>query len=167
MLFRSVRLFRTVWDFIGTPFGSRMTLYERYFNGDLVRLRQGRFATYDYTDPSISIAARPSTVIAPQALWMLNSPFVLEQAKAWSARLHAAVPAQQAPAQATLANRTSDPAAERVALAYRQAFGRLPTERERAAGLAFLAAEGARGPDDAWAAYAQVLLASSEFITLE
>ena len=125
------------------------------------------FATYDYTDPSISIAARPSTVIAPQALWMLNSPFVLEQAKAWSARLHAAVPADRPPAQAALTDRTADPAAERVALAYRQAFGRRPTDRERSTGLAFLAAQSARGPDAAWAAYAQVLLASSEFITIE
>ena len=44
-----VRLFRTVWDIIGTQFGSRSTLYERYFNGDIVRLRQGRFASYDYS----------------------------------------------------------------------------------------------------------------------
>lgn len=44
-----VRLFRIVWDLIGTQFGSRSTLYERYFNGDIVRLRQVRYATYDYT----------------------------------------------------------------------------------------------------------------------
>lgn len=50
-----VRLFRLVWDFIGTPFGSRQTLYERYFNGDVVRLRQGRFATYDYANARASL----------------------------------------------------------------------------------------------------------------
>ena len=44
-----VRLFRLVWDLIGSQFGSRSTLYERYFNGDVVRLRQNRFSTYDYT----------------------------------------------------------------------------------------------------------------------
>ena len=44
-----VRLFRLVWDLIGTQFGSRSALYERYFNGDVVRLRQLRFANYDYT----------------------------------------------------------------------------------------------------------------------
>jgi 4-hydroxyphenylacetate 3-monooxygenase len=44
-----VRLFRLAWDLIGTQFGARSTLYERYFNGDVVRLRQVRFATYDYT----------------------------------------------------------------------------------------------------------------------
>jgi 4-hydroxyphenylacetate 3-monooxygenase len=44
-----VRLFRLLWDLIGTQFGSRSTLYERYFNGDVVRLRQARFANYDYS----------------------------------------------------------------------------------------------------------------------
>jgi 4-hydroxyphenylacetate 3-monooxygenase len=44
-----IRLFRLAWDMIGTQFGSRQTLYERYFNGDVVQLRQRRFATYDYS----------------------------------------------------------------------------------------------------------------------
>ena len=47
--FDRVRLFRLIWDFIGTQFGSRQILYERYFNGDVVRLRQGRFHSYDYS----------------------------------------------------------------------------------------------------------------------
>jgi 4-hydroxyphenylacetate 3-monooxygenase len=51
-----VRLFRLVWDFIGTQFGSRQILYERYFNGDVVRLRQGRFQTYDYSKADESLA---------------------------------------------------------------------------------------------------------------
>ena len=44
-----IRLFRLAWDMVGTQFGSRQTLYERFFNGDPVILRQRRFATYDYT----------------------------------------------------------------------------------------------------------------------
>ena len=44
-----VRLFRLIWDLIGTDFGSRSTLYERFFHGDVVRLRQVRYASYDYT----------------------------------------------------------------------------------------------------------------------
>ena len=44
-----IALFRLAWDLTGTQFGSRQTLYERFFNGDVVRLRQRRFATYDYT----------------------------------------------------------------------------------------------------------------------
>jgi 4-hydroxyphenylacetate 3-monooxygenase len=44
-----VRLFRLAWDLTGTQFGSRQALYERFFNGDVVRLRQTRFQTYDYS----------------------------------------------------------------------------------------------------------------------
>ena len=44
-----IRLFRLAWDQVGTQFGSRQALYERFFNGDMVQLRQRRYATYDYT----------------------------------------------------------------------------------------------------------------------
>jgi len=47
--YQRVRLFRLVWDLIGTSFGERSTLYERYFSGDVVRHRQNRFHSYDYT----------------------------------------------------------------------------------------------------------------------
>ena len=50
-----VRLFRLAWDLIGTQFGSRQTLYERYFNGDVVQLRMRRYAQYDYTRAEDSV----------------------------------------------------------------------------------------------------------------
>jgi len=50
-----VRLFRLAWDLIGTQFGSRQTLYERFFNGDVVQLRQRRYSTYDYTRAEASL----------------------------------------------------------------------------------------------------------------
>ena len=37
-----IRLFRLAWDQVGTQFGSRQALYERFFNGDMVQLRQRR-----------------------------------------------------------------------------------------------------------------------------
>jgi len=40
---------------VGTQFGSRQTLYERLFNGDVVRLRQRRFETYDYSKAKESL----------------------------------------------------------------------------------------------------------------
>jgi hypothetical protein len=126
------------------------------------------FATFDYTDPSVSIDARPSTVIAPQALYMLNSPFVREEAKAWAARLREQVPVAPAAADApVLASRSPDPAADRIRAAYRQAFGRSPSERELGAGSAFLASQASLGEDAAWAAYAQALLATSELVTID
>jgi 4-hydroxyphenylacetate 3-monooxygenase len=45
-----IRLFRLAWDLTGTQFGSRQALYERFFNGDVVRLRQGRYQGYDFSD---------------------------------------------------------------------------------------------------------------------
>ncbi len=50
-----VRLFRLAWDLIGTQFGSRQTLYERFFNGDVVQLRMRRYAQYDYTRSEESV----------------------------------------------------------------------------------------------------------------
>ena len=50
-----VRLFKLAWDLIGTQFGSRQTLYERYFNGDVVQLRMRRYAQYDYTRAKESV----------------------------------------------------------------------------------------------------------------
>ena len=50
-----VRLFRLAWDLIGTQFGSRQTLYERFFNGDVVQLRMRRYAQYDYSRAEESV----------------------------------------------------------------------------------------------------------------
>ena len=52
---KKVRLFRLAWDLIGTQFGSRQTLYERFFNGDVVQLRQRRYSTYDYSRADASL----------------------------------------------------------------------------------------------------------------
>ncbi len=51
-----VRLFRLAWDLVGTQFGSRQALYERFSIGDIVRLRQTRFATYDYARAKDSLS---------------------------------------------------------------------------------------------------------------
>ena len=50
-----IRLFRTAWDLTGSQWGSRQTLYERFFNGDVVRLRQGRYASYDYSRAQMAL----------------------------------------------------------------------------------------------------------------
>ncbi|MCI0794876.1 MAG: 4-hydroxyphenylacetate 3-monooxygenase, oxygenase component [Chloroflexi bacterium] len=50
-----IRLFRLAWDLVGTQFGSRQALYERFFNGDVVQLRQRRYATYDYSRAKESV----------------------------------------------------------------------------------------------------------------
>ena len=82
------------------------------------------FASFDYADPSVHVARRPSTVVAPQALFMMNSPLVVEQAERFARRLL-----------------TSEPADEhaRIEAAYVKAYGRPPTSKEMAGAVAFLA----------------------------
>jgi len=50
-----ITLFRLAWDLVGTQFGSRRALYERFFNGDVVRLRRRRYAIYDFTRAEKSV----------------------------------------------------------------------------------------------------------------
>jgi 4-hydroxyphenylacetate 3-monooxygenase len=42
-----IRLFRLAWDIVGSTWGSRQELYERFFSGDPVRLMSARYQRYD------------------------------------------------------------------------------------------------------------------------
>lgn len=44
---RRLRLFKLAWDLCGSDFGSRHTLYERYYAGDPIRLKAGFYLEYD------------------------------------------------------------------------------------------------------------------------
>jgi hypothetical protein len=80
--------------------------------------------TFDFASPDKSIAERTTTTIAPQALILLNSAFVEEQAGAFADRL--------------LKEGGAD-AGRNVERAFRLALGRGPTARERELALAYLA----------------------------
>jgi hypothetical protein len=119
------------------------------------------FQAFDFGDPSMVNAKRASTTIAPQALFAMNSPFILEQAKTWAANL--------------LRLPDADDAA-RLQLAYRQAFARPPQPAEIQRSLDYLARYATRiapsEPDTtkrhekAWASLCHLLFASNEFIYL-
>ena len=122
----------------------------------------GMFQTFDFPDPSTLNGHRVSTVVAPQALFLMNSPFAAQQAAVFADRLWQH-------------NSTSDTG--RIHYAYRLAFSREATSEEIATILRFLdrytatlTSDGTPGtsPDRrAWAAWCQTLFASSEFIHLE
>jgi len=102
---------------------------------------------------------RSTTTVAPQALFVMNSPFVIEQARYFAQELRAAAPRNDA---------------ERVKLAYLRAYGRPPTSTATKKALAYIAAYAARMPasvtdaakrsEMAWSSFCQLLLASNEFI---
>ena len=68
-----VRLLRLAWDLVGTQFGSRQTLYQHYFNGDVVQQRMRRYAQYDYSRPEEPVrwflAGIRGCVTNPLSLW--------------------------------------------------------------------------------------------------
>ena len=110
---------------------------------------------FDWPDSLTSAGARPTTVVAPQALLFLNNPQVHACANGLAARL---LPAAQ----------KSLP--EAVDLAYRLAFNRPPSSREREDGVAFLNARRAAPGGNLMRAlsdYALVLLSLNEFIYVE
>lgn len=104
----------------------------------------GLLASFDLPSPDASRATRSKTTVPQQALYLMNSEFVIQQAKA-------------------LADRTggdSSDAAQRVRQLYRLALARDPDSDEAQAALAYV-----ETPDspNAWEQLAQVLLLCNEF----
>jgi len=125
----------------------RRTLYARVSRLKLNDL----LMQFDYPDANVHAEKRSVTTTASQKLFMLNSPFMLSQARALAARLRAN------PAE-------SDKA--RVHHAYRLLFGREPEVTEVKMALEFLRKPGAPGMTR-WEQYAQLLLASNEMLYVD
>lgn len=111
------------------------------------------FEAFDFADINAPYGVRPVTTVAPQALYLMNHPFVTTQA--------------ERAAEQTLRAVKGDDAA-RLEYAYRVALGRKPTAGERRIALDFIAehapsdaAEPAR--QAAWAQVHQALLACVDF----
>jgi len=101
---------------------------------------------FDAADASMTTGRRNSSTVAPQALFLLNNPFVLEQAKAAAKRL--------------MSEALADDLA-RAFRAWRLALGRAPTAGEASVALKGVAAAGS--PEQGWAAVFHALFASVEF----
>jgi hypothetical protein len=110
-------------------------------------------AIFDVADPSLIVGQREVTTVPAQALYLMNSPFVLDQAKAFAERLLAA-------------KSLDDPA--RVDLAFRLALARPASTQERGQVLAYMQElQKNQSPSGAWTAFCQTLLASAEFRYLQ
>jgi hypothetical protein len=127
-------------DLFKAPFTTRRSVYGLLDRTNL----PGTFRVFDVASPDQHSPQRFLTTVPQQALFLMNSPFVQEQAKALAAR-----------PEMTSAG---DPDAKAAAL-YRLALGRVPTAAELSLGREFVA-DGSAGR---WEQYAQVLLLSNEF----
>jgi mono/diheme cytochrome c family protein len=136
-------------DLTKTPFSQRRTIYGFIERQNL----PGMFRTFDFASPDTSSPQRYTTTVPQQALFLMNSPFVVEQAKRLAARPEIAAEAD---------------AAKRVERLYRLCYGRAPEAEELSLGLRFVQTndqENAKTPNSlsCWERYAQVLLLSNEF----
>jgi hypothetical protein len=108
--------------------GAVLPLFGEEFRRSVyVQVRRSRplgvLDTFDAPAMTPNCDARASSTVAPQALLLMNSAFVAEEARAFAERV---------------TREATDPAA-RVALAWELAFGRPPDAEQTRAGLDFLA----------------------------
>jgi mono/diheme cytochrome c family protein len=106
---------------------------------------------FNLADPSRTTGRRDLGTIAPQALLMLNHPFVLEEAKHAAKRV----------CEEGTCNES------RLEFATYRVLGRAPLESERALVSSLLAATPAGGEEEAWSTILQGLFASLDFRYLE
>ena len=128
---------------------TRRSVYTPAFRNKRLEL----FEVFDFGDINAPMGRRTVSTVAPQALYLLNHPFVIAQAR---------LAAEQA-----LASTAND--ADRLTAAFRTALGRPPTDRERATATQFLTA-AANDPQrlhEAWAQLYQTLFDCLTSATLE
>ena len=109
---------------------------------------------FDFPDANVSRARRDVTTVPQQQLFVLNSDFMIQSAEALAARLEKAASSDE----------------QRIALAYRWAYGRAATADEVRFNLTFLRiAAKNRGEDQlsAWGQFAQAILAANEFTWID
>ncbi|MFM8250702.1 MAG: PSD1 and planctomycete cytochrome C domain-containing protein [Planctomycetota bacterium] len=122
--------------------------------------------TFDFADTTLPCGQRDVSTVAPQALALLNNPFLHEQSLQLARRLTFGDPRE-----------LDDPAAidERLRALWRSTLGRAPTEQEEQLARGFLLEQLSRKlkPEPltasllAWTALGQVLLNSNEFIYVD
>ena len=142
-------------DVAGDPENRRRTVYGLVDRQSLPAV----FRAFDFASPDQSAERRPRTTVPQQALFSMNAPFVIEQARALAARPDvAAAPTTEG----------------RIAALYRVVLARPPAPAEVQAAARFLTEPGQ--PNSAvhghsqlsrWEQLAQVLLMTNELLFVD
>jgi hypothetical protein len=133
------------------PFTRRRAVYGFIDRQDLPNM----FRVFDIASPDQSSPRRPRTTVPQQALFLMNSPFTIQQSQALAASLPAAESVDDG---------------QRVTALYRAIFQRSPTAEEEQIGHQFIAAAGADAAGarlNLWEQYAQLLLMTSEVMYVD
>ncbi len=107
-------------DVASPPWSNRRTIYGKIDRQDM----PGIYQIFDFASPDVSTGERPRTTVPQQALFVMNSPFAFEQARAIIAREEM--------------RKLQDPDA-RLNVLFGTVLGRKPTLDDRRAAKAFLA----------------------------
>jgi hypothetical protein len=127
----------TTADFGYGDDSTRRSVYVPAFRNALPQI----FELFDFADTSVVTGNRNASIVAPQALYFLNHPFIIENAGAAAKR------------------NTSGQTRERIARAYRECLGRHPRDSEITVAEQHLRAN----PSAGLAGLYQSLFASPEF----
>ena len=114
------------------------------------------FSLFDFPNATTSVGKRDITTVPTQALLLMNDPFLMDQAQSFAERV-----LNESPSRSMI-----------LARIYQRLFSRPPTHDERRAAAEFVSEyvttqAGSRSANDAWAAFCQCLMVSSEFIYVE
>jgi hypothetical protein len=136
---------------LGQASNSRRTVYGKVSRHEL----DGLLRLFDFPDANITSDKRSETTVPQQQLFVLNSPFMVEQAKALSARL--------------LADHGLQEDAARVNRAFLLAYSRPATSDETEAVCGFLRGEDSEETKavnklSRWERAAQAILGANEFL---
>jgi hypothetical protein len=152
-----------VQEDIMDPMSNRRTVYSFLDRSE----PPGIFRTFDHPSPAATSPKRFETIVPQQALFFMNSPFAITQAKFLSDRIE---------------KETVDDTEARIGEYYRVVFQREATEEELQTGLEFITSfedfdssmieNGSSDPDaeeplTGWELYAQTLLLSNELIFVD
>ena len=137
---------------VDNPNNNRRTIYAKISRHDL----SGFLRLFDFPDANITSDRRSETTVPQQQLFVLNSPFMVNQSKAFAARLQ---------------KEAVDDAA-RIRRAFLLAFARPATDDDVEIGLRYLTGkdsgkESTLNKLSRWERYAQALLASNEFLYVD
>ncbi|MFL5245470.1 MAG: PSD1 and planctomycete cytochrome C domain-containing protein [Gemmataceae bacterium] len=127
----------------------RRALYQMTVRSD----RSGFGPLFDVADSTAIVSKRIVSTVAPQALFLMNHPFAIEQTKALTQRI--------------LAYKGDDKS--KIEKAYILLYGRPPTEEELQIGHDFIGRVGKTDKDAeaAWQEYCQILLCANEFVYVD
>jgi hypothetical protein len=131
-------------DLFKMPFSTRRSVY-----GLIDRTSfPSTMRAFDVASPDTHSPQRFQTTAPQQALFLMNSPFVTQQAKALATRSEVT---------------SAETPEEKITVLYRLALGRDPTRAEAELAAEFVAGDDPKASFGKWPQLAQVLLLSNEF----